>query len=580
LVASRSPGAWGNLLRLRVMLKRRTLPLRLTTAADQDMGWPTDALLAPAHRVQPGTTLLLAGTAPPASLTFHIASVAPPRGGATTITLGGALPAAFQDPASGPSLLAGTAELLVRLDILLGDTVVESWDDACLHPDHPDFLPRLLGRRATSEALLAQPVSGSAETDLVWGSEDDPAGSEFLRPSLQLRYQPLMPTAELIAAPDGVTFEAGTLIDPENGTDAAETTLRDHFFRPTPAALGDALFGLQAFADRPGAPEALCSWDDRNPADPIALVAMPDLLHPVIPDAELDRVVPNEAPCFDVCVHTPAPRMNVPLPYPHLGNDYDDLLAAQRLLVDKCEIAGGRIALLDLPPGLPSGEIVRWRQVLVSNRAALFAPWLRAAPVDDPLGGAITLPPSAAVAGLIARVEQETGVYASPGAQTITGVFALAQDPGLPAPGFLHQERIDAIRLTEKGIQLMGSRTTSLDPDWTHVSVRRIVDWLMAQLPLDLAWATFEPNNPTLWRAMTQTATARLRGLFDAGTLVGATAAQSYFVRCDRTTMTQTEFDMGRVVMLIGVAPAVPAEFLVFSLIRDSGSTPRVGVVE
>ena len=230
-------------------------------------------------------------------------------------------------------------------------------------------------------------------------------------------------------------------------------------------------------------------------------------------------------------------------------------------------------------PNLAAGDIIGWRRALASDRAALFAPWLRAASVDDPLGAAITLPPSAAVAGLVARAEQQLGVYASPANQVINGVFALAVDPGLPDPGFLHAERIDAIRLTEKGIQLMGSRTTSLDPDWTHLNVRRIVDWLMAQLALDLAWAPFEPNNARLWSSMTRTAQRRLNGLFNAGALAGATAAQSYFVRCDRSTMTQSDLDNGRAIMLVGVAPAVPAEFLVFRLVRQGGDNASVEAV-
>jgi uncharacterized protein len=577
VVVARNPGAWGNQLRLVTRLLRRTLPLRLSTAADK--AWPVNTLLAPAHRAQPGTTLLLAGTGPLSSLTFHVSEVSAPIGGVTAVTLDNFLPAAFFDPVNGPLLLAGTMELLVRIDILLDDVPVETWDAAALHPDHPDYLARLIGRRAASEALLAPRLSGGDEPDLAWGTEDDPAGSEFLRPSLLLQNIVLLPTDDLIAAPDGVLFDAMTLVEPASGDDATFTTRRTDFFAATPAAPGDALTGLLPFADRPGAIDALAAWDDKHAADPIAMLAMPDLLHPDAPAAVTDTTVPEATLCFGVGAQTVSQSTEAALPYPNLGGgDYDDLQAAQAQLVATCDSIGRRVALLDLPPGLPSGEIMRWRQALASNRAALFAPWLRAAPVDDPRGDALTLPPSATVAGLIARVEQQIGVFASPGAQTINGVFALAQDPGLPTPGFLHQERIDAIRLTEKGIQLMGSRTTSLDPDWTHISVRRIMDWLMAQLPLDLAWTPFEPNSPTLWRAMTQAATRRLGGLYNVGALAGATATQSYFVRCDNTTMTQSDLDNGRAIMLVGVAPAVPAEFLVFSLIHDGNGTPSVGV--
>jgi uncharacterized protein len=577
VIVARNPGAWANQLRLVTRLIRRTLPLRLSTASDNP--WPLNSVLAPAHRAKPGTTLLLAGTGPLASLTFHVSEVSAPIGGVTAVTLDNFMPAAFFDPANGPLLLASTMELLVRLDIFLGDVPVETWDAAALHPDHPNYLARLVGRRAASEALLAPRLSGDDEPDLAWGTEDDPVGSEFVRPSLLLQNFALLPTSDLIASPDGLLFDAATLADPASGDDATFSTQRSDFFDPTPAAPSDALTGLLPFADRPGAIDALAAWDDKHAAEPIAMLAMPDLLHPDAPAAVIDISSPEATLCFGVSPQIVPQPTEAALPYPNLGgDDYDDLQAAQAQLVAACESTGGRIALLDLPPDLASGDIVRWRQALASDRAALFAPWLRAAPVDDPLGDALTLPPSATVAGLIARVEQQIGVFASPGAQTINGVFSLAQDPGLPAPGFLHQERIDAIRLTEKGIQLMGSRTTSLDPDWTHINVRRIMDWLMAQLPLDLAWTPFEPNNPTLWRVMTQAATRRLGGLYNAGALAGATAAQSYFVRCDNTTMTQCDLDNGRAIMLIGVAPAVPAEFLVFSLIHDGNGVPSVGV--
>jgi hypothetical protein len=572
-IAARNPGSWANRLKLQMQLKQRSLPLRL--AAPGDAAWPEGGLLAPAHRAQPGVTLLLFGTPAPARITVRIVGVATPRRGVTAVTLDTPLTAGVTDNA----LLGGAQELLLRLSIMLDGVEVESWDDAGLDPAHPDFLPRLIGRRAASELLLPPRVSGGDEPDRGWGNEDDPPGSEYLRPSLALLNTTLTPTAELLAAPQGVQFDAATLLPPNTGSDAQLTTGRADFFKPTPPDLTDVAMGLNPFADRPAPLDALSTWDDANVTSPIALVSMPDLLQPDSPTAGPDADIVDDTVCFGPCQQAAAITAAAALPYPLLGYDLDDFQAAQLLLVQSSESIGGRIALLDLPPGLAAGDIIGWRRALASNRAALFAPWLRAASVDDPLGPAITLPPSAAVAGLVARAEQQVGVYASPANQVINGVFALAVDPGLPDPGFLHTERIDAIRLTEKGIQLMGSRTTSLDPDWTHLNVRRVVDWLMAQLALDLAWAPFEPNNARLWSSMTRTAQRRLNGLFNAGALAGATAAQSYFVHCDRSTMTQSDLDNGRAIMLVGVAPAVPAEFLVFRLVRLGGDNASVEAV-
>ena len=50
--------------------------------------------------------------------------------------------------------------------------------------------------------------------------------------------------------------------------------------------------------------------------------------------------------------------------------------------------------------------------------------------------------------------------------------------------------------------------------------------------------------------------------LFRQGALQGTRAEDAYFVRCDRTTMTQDDINDGRLVILIGFAPFVPAEFI------------------
>jgi len=160
----------------------------------------------------------------------------------------------------------------------------------------------------------------------------------------------------------------------------------------------------------------------------------------------------------------------------------------------------------------------------------------------------------------------------------VLGTFARADDAGLPEPGFLFEERIDEIRRTERGLMLLGARSTSTDRDWTHLSVRRLVDWLKAQLAADLAWATFEPNDAMLWSAMANTARRRLLALFDAGALAGRTDSDSFFVRCDASTHTQTDLDAGRAIMQVGLAPAVPAEFIVFRLLRHGADEPRIEV--
>ena len=56
-----------------------------------------------------------------------------------------------------------------------------------------------------------------------------------------------------------------------------------------------------------------------------------------------------------------------------------------------------------------------------------------------------------------------------------------------------------------------------------------------------------------------------------SGALVGATPDQAFFVQCDRTTMTQDDIDNGRLICLVGMAPAKPAEFVIFLFSQLTG---------
>ena len=52
--------------------------------------------------------------------------------------------------------------------------------------------------------------------------------------------------------------------------------------------------------------------------------------------------------------------------------------------------------------------------------------------------------------------------------------------------------------------------------------------------------------------------------LWKDGAMLGDKPSEAYFVRCDRTTMTQNDLDNGRLICLVGVAPVKPAEFVIF----------------
>jgi len=93
-------------------------------------------------------------------------------------------------------------------------------------------------------------------------------------------------------------------------------------------------------------------------------------------------------------------------------------------------------------------------------------------------------------------------------------------------------------------------------------------------LQASLAFATEQPNAEPLWSAVRLVASDYLMVLFLDGTLKGSKPEEAYFVRCDRTTMTQNDIDNGRLVVIVGFAPTRPAEFVVINIALMTAMRP------
>jgi phage tail sheath protein FI len=85
-------------------------------------------------------------------------------------------------------------------------------------------------------------------------------------------------------------------------------------------------------------------------------------------------------------------------------------------------------------------------------------------------------------------------------------------------------------------------------------------------------WVVFEPNDDKLWARVRRTVNEFLTRIWRDGALVGSKADEAFFVKVDRSTMTQDDINNGRLIVLIGVAPVRPAEFVIFRIAQLSGS--------
>jgi phage tail sheath protein FI len=97
-------------------------------------------------------------------------------------------------------------------------------------------------------------------------------------------------------------------------------------------------------------------------------------------------------------------------------------------------------------------------------------------------------------------------------------------------------------------------------------AVARLVRSVEEGVRAATAWAAFEPDTEPTWARVRQAVADYLAGRWREGALVGAKPQEAFFVRCDRTTMTQADVDAGRLVCLVGVAPVRPAEFVIFRI--------------
>ena len=101
---------------------------------------------------------------------------------------------------------------------------------------------------------------------------------------------------------------------------------------------------------------------------------------------------------------------------------------------------------------------------------------------------------------------------------------------------------------------------------WQQVTPRRLPAYVEHSIAHGLQWVVFEPNDESLWTKVREQVEDFLQTLWRDGRLVGTRPEEAFFVRCDRTTMTQDDLDNGRLVVLVGIAPVRPAEFVIIRI--------------
>jgi uncharacterized protein len=417
------------------------------------------------------------------------------------------------DPGAGPAVSPVALDTVIQVRVLTVSVLVsalgrfgfeQSWEGLTFHPEH---------RQSLSRVFDPEPDNPSA----------------YLRVPLVFSRESLLNGAEIAEAllDQPNIFDAGRVFDSLTDTNAGDAS------RTFRVRLEDGLDG-----ERPGPGEYQGTEDGFG--DKSGLLALEDV--------EEISIVAAPGSTFG------------------LEDDFGrEAQTITRLLIAHCERMRYRVAVLDSGDGQTPTNVRAHRAAIDTTRAALYYPWVR---IFDPLTEReIHVPPSGFVAGIYARNDVDRGVHKAPANEPIrlaTG-FELLLNKG--QQDVLNPEGINCLRWFEgRGFRVWGARTASSDPEWKYLNVRRYFAYLERSIEKGTQWAVFEPNGPELWSNVRSTVEDFLFNEFSNGHLLGTKPEEAYFVRCDRTTMTQNDLDNGRMVCLIGVAPLRPAEFVIFRI--------------
>lgn len=235
------------------------------------------------------------------------------------------------------------------------------------------------------------------------------------------------------------------------------------------------------------------------------------------------------------------------------------------LLISHAERMRYRIAVLDSGEGQSIADVRALRGRYDSKYAALYYPWVKV--LDPVTQNEIALPPSGFVTGIYARNDTLRAVYKAPANEVVNLAIGFEQTLNRSQQEVLNPEGVNCLRFFEgRGFRVWGARTISSDPEWKYVNLRRYFIYLEHSLDRGTQWAVFEPNGENLWANVRRTVEDFLLNEFQMGALLGDRPEKAFFVRCDRSTMTQNDLDNGRLICLVGVAPLRPAEFVIFRI--------------
>jgi Phage tail sheath C-terminal domain len=479
------------------------------------------------------------------------------------------------------------------------DTLVPQSTPATSQPDYlsPRQGPRIPGLDATRSSRLRVPLTDGAKTALYLPLDMDelPGPEEFARP-LPDETNPLCS----LASKDGLEqFDPRTLfLDPR----LADVGVRD--------LLNEA--NQLLYLNPATEVEPLSKLHSLLLIDEIGLIALPDLVHRrwecVGPETEIAK--PSSPPepdwsHFQLCEAPPAPtpppgiicdetvalilpppavelpdprqQLNL-LPVLEVSERYtiaelEELLKVQRALISFCAARADVVAVLSLPQHFQRRDVLEWQRRLTTTSnfldgptlsyAGVYHPWLLSPEELTPeLGPLRASAPDGAVCGMMAARELARGPWIAPANVPLLGTVGLT--PTLSTANWvdLFNAQVNIVRQRPGQFTLLSAHTLSADSQFLQISVRRLLIYLR-KLALQRGMRyVFETNNERFRQLVQHSFEYTLTVLTERGAL------NDFEVVTGSEINTPNDFDNGRFLIALKVAPTQPIEFITVVLLR------------
>lgn len=181
------------------------------------------------------------------------------------------------------------------------------------------------------------------------------------------------------------------------------------------------------------------------------------------------------------------------------------------------------------------------------------------------------LPPSSAIAGIYASVDNSRGVWKAPANVSVNSVLRPTIQFSNAVQDYMNVDvtagkSVNAIRFfTGKGTLVWGARTLAgNDNEWRYINVRRFFNFVEESTKKATEQFVFEPNDANTWVRVQAMIENFLTVQWRQGALQGIKPEHAFYVAVGLgKTMTPLDILEGRMIVEIGMAVVRPAEFII-----------------